>query len=82
MNSSNLQRTTEVVMESTLWKKTEGIPVIIKPCPFCGETPVVDTINGAYYVTCRNVACQIKPFLRHEYSNKLNAINAWNRRYI
>lgn len=50
----------------------------IKPCPFCGRTPKVETIKTGnkreWYITCK---CGIEQTL---YVSKQGAIKAWNRR--
>lgn len=62
----------------------------VKPCPFCGEEPLVckrpgykmkyrPDIKEAWYITCANQKCCIKPHTKH-YANRTYAISKWNIR--
>lgn len=59
--------------------KTHGL----KPCPFCGVRPAINTWHEGektmYIVECENDACAIKPMT--DYHVSLNIIvQEWNRR--
>lgn len=52
----------------------------LRPCPFCGSTPILggsENVNGHpfYYVHCPN--CMVHA---HGADNKFSAIWNWNRR--
>ncbi len=59
----------------------------LKPCPFCGEIPVVFSSYAAnairtftgYFVSCDNIDCEQLPE-SDRYWSKEEAINDWNRR--
>lgn len=50
----------------------------LKPCPFCGVTPVADGGDGLHWITCRNPDCfgPTTPL----YGNAEDTAAAWNRR--
>ena len=47
----------------------------IKPCPFCGKTPMVEECDSEYFIRCK---CGIEQ--THLYRQKCDAIRHWNRR--
>ena len=48
----------------------------LKPCPFCGRTPIVDDCGEhRYFVRCK---CGIEQ--SHLYHQKCDAIRRWNKR--
>ena len=52
----------------------------LKPCPFCGEMPIIHgEESGDYYIECINVGCACLPTSCF-YETKEQAIEAWNRR--
>ena len=51
----------------------------LKPCPFCGETPVDFGSKGEYRICCIETPCAINPSTTGYYS-KQQAISAWNER--
>ena len=55
----------------------------LKPCPFCGERPNVNTWgdNGKtmYLIECENASCAIKPMTDYHVSLKI-VVQEWNRR--
>lgn len=55
----------------------------LKPCPFCGESPIwleEDCAEGVgYKIKCNNFECWICPETSY-YSEKATAIEAWNTR--
>lgn len=58
--------------------------VKLKPCPFCGKTPVRSWIIHAsgekqWYIYCDNQDCPIQP-TTPAYTNKGSDIKAWNKR--
>ena len=56
----------------------------LKPCPFCGATPTLETFTDMfnrikYGVECHFADCEISPYTAW-YADKNDAIEAWNRR--
>lgn len=49
----------------------------LKPCPFCGEAPVLTLHMGYYRVECRNQVC---PSRLTASANKKDIVAAWNTR--
>ena len=49
----------------------------LKPCPFCGETPLLYLHMGYYRVECQNIEC---PSRLTASANKKDIITAWNTR--
>ena len=49
----------------------------LKPCPFCGEKPVLILHNGYYSVKCQNINCPSKLFAS---INQKDIVDAWNTR--
>ena len=55
---------------------------MLKPCPFCGETPSVRPIEGMYHIGCFNRECETQPAQRKAFFSAERAILAWNRRPV
>lgn len=61
--------------------------ITLKPCPFCGEIPVIEkrteiserSEETVYQVVCDNEYCSIHPET-YLFGDKKNAIKDWNRR--
>jgi Lar family restriction alleviation protein len=57
----------------------------LKPCPFCGEQPVVDWRMGKekyiplFQIRCENNDCTTQPETWY-FKSEAEAIQAWNRR--
>lgn len=58
----------------------------LKPCPWCGEIPTVETLRYAdpqrpdkYYVVCRNGDCPCEPST-YAHTSKGVVVRAWNKR--
>lgn len=53
----------------------------LKPCPFCGEKPIgfFDSSRLVALVKCTNWSCSVQPMTKC-YTDKQQAIDAWNRR--
>lgn len=51
----------------------------LKPCPFCGQPPVVETGNNYTRVKCNNFECWILP-KTDIYTDAETAYEAWNCR--
>lgn len=55
---------------------------MLKPCPFCGVTPVIEQYaledRGPYYVECQNPECHAAPDVGG--LTREEAIAAWNTR--
>ena len=56
----------------------------LKPCPFCGCTPIVMANQfrhgqTTYLVKCNCIDCAVIP-TTYEHSEMYSAIEAWNRR--
>lgn len=56
----------------------------LKPCPFCGSRPTVNTWgnpNGKvmYQVLCDSAACAIQPMTDY-HTNEESIVREWNRR--
>ena len=50
----------------------------LKPCPFCGEVPIISYCDGEVLIRCENVHCI---YVSTEWcANEQQAIAAWNRR--
>jgi Lar family restriction alleviation protein len=59
---------------------TEGVQrCVIKPCPFCGSEPTVEslTISTKIFICCHN--CKISQYI---YREEDEAIEAWNERAL
>ena len=57
----------------------------LKPCPFCGYVPKVETYEDMFHrikfgIECHSEDCDIQPFTTW-YADKQEAIEAWNRRH-
>lgn len=55
----------------------------LKPCPFCGETPIIqemETVDGGKLkaISCNNWACDIQP-QTYFFSKLEKSVAAWNR---
>jgi Lar family restriction alleviation protein len=50
--------------------------VKLRPCPFCGRTPMLVECATHYFVRCPSNCCEQSIF----YEDKNDAIEAWNRR--
>lgn len=56
----------------------------LKPCPYCGETPIIittETVDRGILkaISCNNWACDIQP-QTYLLSTLEEAVAAWNRR--
>lgn len=51
----------------------------LKPCPFCGDVPMLDKGHGYYRVMCNNRECWILP-KTDIYTKEETAYDAWNER--
>ena len=58
----------------------------LKPCPWCGEIPEIETVNygdrsrqDKYYVVCSNDDCPCQP-QTYAHANKAVVVKAWNKR--
>lgn len=49
----------------------------LKPCPFCGETPLLYLDKGYYKIGCQNMNC---PSRLRASINKKDIVGAWNTR--
>ena len=49
----------------------------LKPCPFCGEKPVLILHNGYYSVKCQKINCPSKLLAS---INQKDIVDAWNTR--
>ena len=47
----------------------------LKPCPFCGRTPVIEDCGNSYFVRCKCGIAQDKL-----YTQRCYAISRWNTR--
>ena len=57
--------------------------IVIRPCPWCGEKPLVIRKPRANYISCNSGSekCPVSPNTRHwTASNWRNVVNAWNKR--
>lgn len=59
----------------------------IKPCPWCGETPVIQRYLPThvpklklYYIECRGVRCRMASVRTHLHQEKADAVAEWNGR--
>ena len=55
----------------------------IKPCPWCGKEPGLETIGTTvikYFYCCNNIKCPVAPSTA-SYKDKKSAKRAWNKRY-
>lgn len=50
----------------------------LKPCPFCGNTPVLVRWGNKWCVECHSDDCEIRP--ETAIALKEEAVEAWNRR--
>lgn len=60
------------------------MPSELKPCPFCGCKPHVDSmifrdIGKAFFVSCESRRCGVNPCTNHR-ATRADAVAAWNRR--
>lgn len=64
--------------------------MVLKPCPFCGNAPEVETgerwprnishaVTG-YFVVCKNFHCPIYMAGNTYYRSETEAVEAWNQR--
>ena len=53
----------------------------LKPCPFCGEKPIVEYGNGIkkYWISCQNEKCWVQPNT-DAHINRGVVVRFWNRR--
>lgn len=51
----------------------------LKPCPFCGQVPLLDAGHGFFRVMCNNYECWILP-KTDIYGKMETACEAWNER--
>ena len=51
----------------------------LKPCPFCGNTPMLRNDAGEWRVECSGPECDCLPSTWW-YESEEEAIEAWNRR--
>ena len=51
----------------------------LKPCPFCGRSPMVIVEDGCHYVACECGAMMLDG-LSQMFDTAAEAIEAWNRR--
>lgn len=54
----------------------------LKPCPFCGKTPIVEFGNGIkkYWISCNNPKCRVQP-TTDAHIKKSVITREWNRRF-
>lgn len=57
-----------------------------KPCPFCGESPLLDNVSLTgriryFWVACRNQKCTVLPSGMQCVSEQ-DAIASWNQRKV
>lgn len=52
---------------------------MLKPCPFCGENPIIETSKKITYIFCNNEDCPMDA-VEVEDCNREEAIKAWNTR--
>lgn len=54
----------------------------LKPCPFCGKTPIMEPWHGGdkyrVMVSCINESCHVRPGVVEE--SESQAIEFWNKR--
>lgn len=58
----------------------------LKSCPFCGSEGNMEELEMplggvGYQANCSNEDCLAYQFLFHSYARKINASEAWNKRY-
>lgn len=51
----------------------------LKPCPFCGEKPLVGCLGGATVIRCSNPRCGVNLYVLEWLREK--AVATWNRRH-
>ncbi|MCR4819355.1 MAG: Lar family restriction alleviation protein [Fretibacterium sp.] len=51
----------------------------LKPCPFCGEAPIIRDLDLLFRVECSNLYCNCTA-LTHIARSRKEAIRFWNRR--
>lgn len=51
----------------------------LKPCPWCGSNPNIDTVFTRWVVCCDNKRCSVNP-MTNEHKSRKSAVAAWNRR--
>lgn len=63
-------------------EKKENEDELLKPCPFCGDTPEIHQhLMGAYYVKCGTPGCWANNVnVAHAKDNKQEVISSWNFR--
>jgi len=55
-------------------------PIDLKPCPFCGEQPVLRrAVVHRRVIECQNPKCSVQPGT-HPVDEDLQAVSAWNTR--
>lgn len=59
----------------------------LKPCPFCGEKPIIidNYFFEMFFVACKNEKCGVRPSSESEQkgfrmAKKMQAIRRWNKR--
>lgn len=50
----------------------------IKPCPFCGNKPIMEQPESDVHMGCWNPDCVFQP--SGNFDTKQDAIEAWNKR--
>ena len=65
----------------------DGKKIVLKPCPFCGEIPIIDGKNDYLSIRCEECGIEARPFsFEYTYDEKdvrraeQEAIRAWNTR--
>lgn len=59
--------------------KTE-ITVDVEPCPFCGNEPKIEWINGKYHISCAG-PCDLVTVTTGPYNGNIDRVlEAWNKR--
>lgn len=50
----------------------------LKPCPFCGEIPKIESYPYTSLIACRNADCKVAPRIGAEHSvDKLGEAEKW-----
>lgn len=52
----------------------------LKPCPFCGEPPIISEREEGYFIECGNTHCLVRPDTYQLDAMKAEAVEAWNTR--
>ena len=80
---SEVAKAINEVIDLLAKKFPEEFELELKPCPFCGSTPMVDVTSGSvdtlYEVFCDNPRCNADVRVTSYTSEEL-AIERWNRR--